>query len=250
MRIAIGSDPSSAWPGRTTLDLGRSRIGGHTVAHPNHRRGQGRPHHPGGRARLLDAQGRSGPERPRDASRVRPPGHPPPPRRQGRAGPAGALADHAHGDAAALRARSANGKRVCGRVLRPRDLRRLRRPDAPEARARAVVDVPGARPARALRGGRRRAHPDGQRAVPHPHAPGHHRLRARPAAVVPGVGPLRPGPLLLCRRPRRRRDLPRSRRLRAATSSASAARAATGSSTCRRPRRSTRTWSRGSARRG
>ena len=144
-----------------------------------------------------------------------PPGHPPPPRRQGRAGPAGALADHAHGDAAALRARSPDGKHVCGRVLCPRDLRRLRRPDAPEARARALVDVPGARPARALRGGRRRAHPDGQRAVPHAHAPGDHRLRARPAAVAPRVGPLRAGPLLLCRRPRRRRDLPRPRRLRA-----------------------------------
>ena len=94
------------------------------------------------------------------------------------------------------------------------------------------------------------AHPDGQRAVPQPHARGHHRLRPRPAAVVPGVGPLRPGPLLLCRRSRRRRDLPRPGRLRARRRAASAARAATGSSTCRRPRRCTRTWSRGSARRG
>ena len=53
-----------------------------------------------------------------------------------------------------------------------------------------------------------------QRALPHPHARGHHRLRARPAAVAAGVGPLRPGPLLLHRRSRRRRDLPRPGRLR------------------------------------
>ncbi len=45
--------------------------------------------------------------------------------------------------------------------------------------------------ARALRGDRGLAHRDEQRGLPHPHARGHRRLRARPAAVAAGVGALR-----------------------------------------------------------
>ena len=54
---------------------------------------------------------------------------------------------------------------------------------------------------------------DDQRAVPCPHARGHLRLRARAAALEPGLGSIRAGPLLLLRGSRRRRDVPGPHRL-------------------------------------
>ena len=85
-------------------------------------------------------------------------------------------------------------------VLRRRDLRRLRRPDRRKL-VPALWSIFQGRssPSRSRWSGS--GAPRCPRGVPRAHAGGHHRLRARPAAVGAGVGPLRVVPLLLFRRP-------------------------------------------------
>src|SRR5438034_381606 len=90
-------------------------------------------------------------------------------------------------------------------------LRRVRRPDATQAHARALEPLRGARAPRAVRDHRDRADRHGRRRVPRADTRGDRGIRADPAAVRGGVGALRRGALVRRRRPRRRLTLPAAR---------------------------------------